>query len=147
MFLATFQSRTCQPSGGIAKGHRDNNVHKRKRSANPQTTKTAIVLRAIFLSVRGTGNEHEARAPNLGYKAAHLQPRLIFDHNHLLRMSISSLDTDIDLCDIEVASVMSSPGSQQVPLARFENDELRPVLIEQADAPGKLCFYVSLTVA
>jgi len=100
-------------------------------------SETAVVFCAIFLSVRGTGNEHEARAPNLGYKAAHLHPRLIFDHNHLLRMSISSLDTDIDLCDIEVASVMSSPGSQQVPLARFENDELHSVLIEQPDAQGK----------
>jgi len=62
-------------------------------------------------------------------------------------MSISSLDTDIDLCDLEVTSVMSSPGGQQVPLAHFEDDELHPVLIEQSDAQGKLCFHVSLTVA
>jgi len=62
-------------------------------------------------------------------------------------MSISSLDTDIDLCDLEVASVMSSPGGQQVLLARFENDELHPGFIEQPDVQGKLCFYVSLTVA
>ena len=123
-----------QPSGGIAKGCRDNNAHKRKR------IEAAVVLLSTFLSVRGTGNEHEAWAPNLRYKAARLYPRLIFDHNHLLRMSISSLDTDVDLCDIEAASVMSSPGSQQVPLARFENDELHPVLIEQSDGQGKLCF-------
>ena len=96
--------------------------------------------------MRGTGNEHEARAPNLGYKAAHLHPRLILNPNHLLQMSISSLDIDLDLCDLEVASVMSSPGGQQVPLARFENDELHPVLIEQSDGQGKLCFHLSLTV-
>jgi len=142
MFLATFQSRAYQPSGGIAKGRRDNNAHN--VNANPQMTETAVVLRATFLSVRGTGNEHKAWAPNLGYKAAHLYPRLIFDHNHLLRMSISSLDTDLDLCDLELASVMSSPRSQQPPLAHFEDDEFRPVLIDQLDAQGWIPLPIAL---
>ena len=143
MFLATFQSRTCQPSGGIAKGRRDSNAHN--VNANPQTTETVVVLRATFLAVRGAGNEHKARAPNLGYQAAHLHPRLIFDHNHLLRMSISSLDTDLDLCELEVGSVMSSPRSQQPPLARFEDDEFRPVLIDELDAQGWIPLPPALT--
>jgi len=140
VFLATFQSRTYQPSGGIAKGRRDSNAHN--VNANPQTTETTVVLRA---AVRGTGNEHKAWAPNLGYKAAHLQPQLIFDRNHLLRMSISSLDTDLELCDLEVASVMSSPRSQQPPLARFEDDEFRPVLIDELDAQGWIPLPPALT--
>ena len=60
-------------------------------------------------------------------------------------MSISSLDTDLDLCDLQVASVMSSPGSQQVPLARFENDELHPVLIDELDAQGWIPLPLALT--
>jgi len=78
-------------------------------------------------------------------KAAHLQPQLIFDHNHLLRMSISSLGTDLELCDLEVASAMSSPRSQQPPLARFEDDEFRPVPIDQLDAQAWIPLPLALT--
>jgi len=94
--------------------------------------------------MRGTGNEHEAWAPNLGYKAAHPTHGFPFNHNHLLRMSISSLDTDLDLCDLEVASIMSSPDTQQTPLAPFEDDEFRPVLIE-LDAQGGISFPLTST--
>jgi len=59
-------------------------------------------------------------------------------------MSINSLDTDADLCDLEVASIMSSPDIQQPPLARFEDDAFHPVLIEQPDAQGTLTFPLPL---
>jgi len=50
-------------------------------------------------------------------------------------MSVSSLDTDVDLCDL--ASAMNSPNIQQTPLAPFEDDEFRPVLIGQSDIQGR----------
>jgi len=59
-------------------------------------------------------------------------------------MSISSLDTDADLCDLEVASIMSSPDIQQPSLARFEDDTFHPVLIEQPDVQGTLTFPLPL---
>ena len=67
-------------------------------------------------------------------------------------MSISSLDTDLDLCDLEVASVMSSPESQHASPAPLQVDdgEFHPILIEQLDAPGRVhlplfCFSEYLT--
>jgi len=61
-------------------------------------------------------------------------------------MSISSLDTDADLCDLEVASAMSTPYIQQIPLAPepFEDDEFRPVRIE-LDAQSEISFPLTST--
>jgi len=53
-------------------------------------------------------------------------------------MSISSLDTDLNTCDLEVASIMSSP------FPVFEEDEFRPVHIEQSDARGKFSLHLPL---
>ena len=85
-----------------------------------------------------TGDEHEAWAPNLGYKATHPHPRLHFRPQSLLRMSISGIDTDLDHCDLEIGSIMSSPRSQLVTPTPFEDDELCPVRIEQPDSQGNL---------
>jgi len=60
-------------------------------------------------------------------------------------MSVSSLDTDADLCDLEVASAMSSPDIQQTPLAPFEEDEFRPVLIGQSDIQGRFLLPLAST--
>jgi len=61
-------------------------------------------------------------------------------------MSVSSLDTDADLCDLEVVSAMSTPYTRQTPLAPepFEDDEFRPVLIE-LDAQGGISFPLTST--
>ena len=61
-------------------------------------------------------------------------PRLIFDYDHLLQMSTSSLDADADLCDLDITPVMSSPGIQQTSFPRFRD----PVLIEQLGAQGRV---------
>jgi len=53
-------------------------------------------------------------------------------------MSISGLDTDLDHCDLEIGSIMSSPRSQLVTPTPFEDDELCPVRIEQPDSQGNL---------
>ena len=52
-------------------------------------------------------------------------------------MSISSVGTDFDLCDLEIASIMSSPRGQEIPLASFEDNEFRPVLVEKLDSQGR----------
>jgi len=88
--------------------------------------------------MRGTSNEHEAWAPNPGYKAARPTHGFPFNHNHLLRMSISSLDTDLDLCDLGVASVMSSPDIQRTQLPLIEDQEFHPVIIDQLDPQGRI---------
>jgi len=56
-------------------------------------------------------------------------------------MSTSSLDTDFDLCGLEIASVMSSPESQRVPLAPLHDDEFHP---EQLDVQGGFALYLPL---
>ena len=60
-------------------------------------------------------------------------------------MSVSSLDTDVDLCDLEITSAMSSPDTQQTPLAPFEDDEFRPVLIGQSDIQGSFLLLLAST--
>ena len=52
-------------------------------------------------------------------------------------MGVSSVDTDFDLCDLEIASIMSSPRGQEIPLASFEDNEFRPVLVEKLDSQGR----------
>jgi len=78
-------------------------------------------------------------APSLGYKATHPTYGFIFDHNPPLRMSISSLETDLNTCDLEVASIMSS----QFPVFE-EEDEFRPAHSEQSNAQGKFNLYLPL---
>jgi len=78
-------------------------------------------------------------APSLGYKVTHPTHGFIFDHNPLLQMSISSLETDLNTCDLEVASIMSS----QLPVFE-EEDEFRPAPSEQSDARGKFSLYLPL---
>jgi len=53
-------------------------------------------------------------------------------------MSISSLDTDLNTCDLEVASIMSSP------FPVFEEDEFRLAPSEQSNAQGKFSLYLPL---
>jgi len=60
-------------------------------------------------------------------------------------MSVSSLDTDADLCDLEVVSAMSTPYTRQTLLAPFEDDEFRPVLIDQLDIQGRVSFPLTST--
>jgi len=60
-------------------------------------------------------------------------------------MSVSSLDPDADLCDLEVASTMSTPYIQQTPLAPSEDDEFRPVLIDQLDIQGRFLLPLAST--
>jgi len=52
-------------------------------------------------------------------------------------MSVSSVGTDFDLCDLEIASIMNSPRGQEIPLASFEDNEFRPVLVEKSDSQGR----------
>jgi len=54
-------------------------------------------------------------------------------------MSISSLETDLNTCDLEVASIMSS----QFPVFE-EEDEFRPAPSEQSNAQGKFSRHLPL---
>jgi len=54
----------------ISEVAKNSHAHKRKYTADPQVV---VVFRSTSLSVRGSGDEHEARALNLGYKAAQVR--------------------------------------------------------------------------
>jgi len=57
----------------ISEVTKNNHAHKRKYTANSQTSQVVVMIRSTSLSVRGNSGEHEARALILGYKAAQVQ--------------------------------------------------------------------------
>ena len=57
----------------ISEVAKNNHAHKHKYTANSQTSQVVVVIRSPSLSVRGSGDEHEARALILGYKAAQVR--------------------------------------------------------------------------
>jgi len=59
-------------------------------------------------------------------------------------MSISGIDTDLDRCDLEIGSIMSSPRSRLVTPTPFEDDEFRPARIEQPDSQGNFRWHLSV---
>jgi len=53
-------------------------------------------------------------------------------------MSVSSFDSDIDLCDIEVYSEMGSPKDTHAMLTPLQDDDLKPTLIDPISETSQL---------